>query len=428
MDLFTTTNIIAYGDTMISTLLRGNHGIGKSAVTYQLRKQVAERFEVDISEVGFVDTRIAGNEVGDVKGMPFVYQGRTYYSPPAWVPLDREDERELARKYEAATGNKYEATHTEEYGILFLDELPQGSDDVLNWAFQVILDHRVDDGLRIAKNWIVVAAGNFEQKIYSTASLNPALLDRFRVIDFSLTVTDWLNWAREDGLSSKKIHPLVLKYIEQKPEALDPSMEELVQVSRINRVERSRRSWEFLSRDMYQHEARGVEMVKQRGFFQSLASTIVGVSTAANFVAFCCENHKILDPGTIIDSLPKEYKEELKEYREDENIMASADVVSRVFAELQKRVKDDGDYMLSAKQFDNLDWFICNLLEESAARFFGLFSAGSETPSTRPIALKWMAGAKTRKTRTEDGKDMVTLIEGIIFKKPSAQPVAMQVA
>jgi hypothetical protein len=86
-------------------------------------------------------------------------------------------------------------------GVLFFDEINQGSKAMMNLLMSITLD-RDFDGVPMSKNIGIFAAGNLEGG-YSTA-LPPALMNRFSAGVLTLDPEDWLEWAegsinREDG-------------------------------------------------------------------------------------------------------------------------------------------------------------------------------------------------------------------------------------
>ena len=147
IDFKTLTLILPYLKDAV--LLRGPHGIGKSAVP-------AERART--SGMRLLDVRLSLFTEGDLIGVPdhkrIADTGVTTFAPPDWL-------------HTACT----------EPCILFLDEINRASPGVQNSAFQLVLDREVK-GMRLHPETLVFAAIN-DAPEYSVNEMDPALLDRF---------------------------------------------------------------------------------------------------------------------------------------------------------------------------------------------------------------------------------------------------------
>ena len=187
-----------------SVLLRGPHGIGKSQVV----RQLAKGFGLSVT-----DRRLSQMSEGDMIGLPSTDGETTRFNPPDW--------------FKAACVAPV---------CLFLDELNRATPEVMQAAFQVVLDRELN-GWKLHPQTRVYAAVN-ASAAYTVNEMDPALLDRFWTIDLSPTVEDWATWARGDG----SIHYSVVDFIAgndkwlDTPKDVDPG-----------KVSPSRRSWERLS-------------------------------------------------------------------------------------------------------------------------------------------------------------------------------------
>jgi len=118
---------------------------------------------------------------------------------------------------------------------LFLDELNRATPEVMQAAFQVVLDRELN-GWKLHKHTRVYAAIN-ASAAYTVNEMDPALLDRFWTIDLTPTVEDWVSWAR-DG----HVHDTVTDFIAGNDKWLDCPKD-----AEPGKVSPSRRSWERLS-------------------------------------------------------------------------------------------------------------------------------------------------------------------------------------
>jgi hypothetical protein len=187
-----------------SVLLRGGHGIGKSQVV----RQLAKGFGLEV-----IDRRLSQMSEGDMIGLPSTDGEVTRFNPPEW--------------YKDACSNPR---------CLFLDELNRATPEVMQAAFQVVLDRELN-GWKLHPNTRVFAAIN-TGGTYTVNEMDPALLDRFWTIDLTPDVQDWLTWAKESG----SVHENVVSFIAGNDKWLDPPKN-----GDPGAVSPSRRSWERLS-------------------------------------------------------------------------------------------------------------------------------------------------------------------------------------
>ena len=209
----------------VTAFIWGHKGIGKSSSVKQLTSE---------NRMGFIDMRMSQIEASDIRGLPDKREGRTEFLPPAdmprggmtWeelgkllgYPADQHEQRvaelrvtgtayidpadtEAVRKQQEALK---EATRLEELftksqmmlneGILFLDEANRAQDDVLQAAFQLVLDRRVGQYV-LPAGWTVVAAGNFTEGYMTNGFTDPAFLDRFCHLILSADDTTLPEWV-----------------------------------------------------------------------------------------------------------------------------------------------------------------------------------------------------------------------------------------
>lgn len=184
----------------ISVLLRGETGIGKSYIVKGLGRTLGMKV---------IDRRLSQMTEGDLLGLPSIVDGTTQWNPPDWF-------------HEAC----------EQPVILFLDEMNRATREVQQGAFQLVLDRELN-GHKLHKDTRVYAAVNIGGK-YSVTDMDAALLRRFAVFDLQPDVSDWLKYAREEGLSD-----LVISFVAANESMLDPAPK-----SSPGSVQPTRASWE----------------------------------------------------------------------------------------------------------------------------------------------------------------------------------------
>ena len=244
----------AHLPTNVSVLIRGNHGIGKS----QIVRSLARTFKLDVT-----DRRLSQMCEGDMIGLPSLEGDSTKFNPPDW--------------YMDACKNAR---------VLFLDEINRATPEIMQAAFQIVLDRELN-GVKLHQDTRVYAAINTGNK-YSVNDMDPALLDRFWVVDLEPSTEDWLDWAKENG-----INEFITMFIQDQPKFLDP-----VDNSAPGTVQPSRRSWEKLDASL---KHAGVIDDPQNKVFFSISSGFVGFEAAAAFYNFAKNFSNNLTAEELVD-------------------------------------------------------------------------------------------------------------------------------
>jgi AAA domain (dynein-related subfamily) len=230
-----------------SVLLRGAHGIGKSQVVRQVAAQIAELEGLKDFEV--MDRRLSQMSEGDMIGLPSTDGEVTRFNPPEW--------------YKIACDKPV---------CLFLDELNRATPEVMQAAFQVVLDRELN-GWKLHPQTRVFSAIN-HAATYTVNEMDPALLDRFWTIDLTPTPEDWLTWARKLG----QIHATVVEFIATNEKWLDTPKD-----TDPGKVTPSRRSWERLSNAL---ESAGVIDAPDDVMFYSMCLGYIGTEATIAFHSF----------------------------------------------------------------------------------------------------------------------------------------------
>ena len=230
-----------------SVLLRGAHGIGKSQVVRQVAAQIAELEGLKDFEV--MDRRLSQMSEGDMIGLPSTDGEVTRFNPPEW--------------YKIACDKPV---------CLFLDELNRATPEVMQAAFQVVLDRELN-GWKLHPQTRVFSAIN-HAATYTVNEMDPALLDRFWTIDLIPTTEDWLAWARKLG----QIHATVVEFIASNEKWLDTPKD-----TDPGKVTPSRRSWERLSNAL---ESAGVIDTPDNVMFYPMCLGYIGTEATIAFHSF----------------------------------------------------------------------------------------------------------------------------------------------
>jgi MoxR-like ATPase len=213
----------------------GAPGIGKSSLVQEFAAQVG------LPCVSLLGTQLAPE---DILGVPQIVDGTTRFCPP----------RTIARAAPYC---------------LFLDELNACSHEVQKSFYSLILERRVGE-YTLPSGSIVVGAGNRAQDNAIVKPMSSALMNRMLHVHLKVSHRDWLAWANKS-----EIHPLVLEYIQLRPDHLwvdPPKHEEPFSTPR---------SWHMLSDVLHEYGADVADDV-----LGVLAGGCLSAPHAAQFRAF----------------------------------------------------------------------------------------------------------------------------------------------
>jgi hypothetical protein len=232
----------------LAVMLWGGPGIGKS--------DVVRRLAMD-NERDLRDVRISQLDSVDLRGIPQVREGITYWNPPSFLPRDPDSQ-----------------------GILFLDEINSGSTGTMAAAYQLVLDRALGE-YRLPPGWVVFAAGNRIQDRAIVNAMPAPLRNRFIHVEMETHLDDWCAWALK-----RAIHNDVIGFVRYRPTLLNEfdvgkdatRMREASQKLKDANAFASPRSWHFLSRMLDVGIPADVE-------YETYGS-VVGEGAAAEFIAY----------------------------------------------------------------------------------------------------------------------------------------------
>lgn len=329
MDFRQTFEFITCVPPWHSILLKGIHGLGKSALV----KTIAEKLNGF-----FCDQRLSQKDVGDLTGLPFFVKGRCVYAPPEFFPLRPEDARDLAEKLEIE-----EVAHCDQdVGIMLFDEIDRATRQVQQAAFELALDRRLN--MKSIPDLVrVVSCINGDSDIYHTMDMGPAFIDRWVWINAKFKVDEWLDYARGtqsfDGINNiprdigkkmyefkGKVHPAVIQFISTQPDMLDPKkemLEAIAQNNPNNPKQPSRRSWTYLSEMLFAYELLKKEGIINRNileknngnmeYLKMATAAYVGTNASDLFVNFIENNYKLLSADAILNRWDQDVEEILSD-------------------------------------------------------------------------------------------------------------------
>ena len=322
MSIKTFLNVAAKLPVETSILLRGPHGIGKSQVV----RQVAKAFGLAVT-----DRRLSQMTEGDMVGLPSTDGEVTRFNPPDW----------------------YKAACTKPVA-LFLDELNRATPEVMQAAFQIVLDRELN-GWKLHPQTRVYAAVN-ASAAYTVNEMDPALLDRFWTIDLTPTVEDWVTWAKDGHVAD-----VVTDFIASNDKWLDAPKD-----AEPGKVSPSRRSWERLSSAL---TSTGIAEDPKHDLFYPMCLGYVGTEATIAFHSFAKTIENQVTGEEVLRDYAKCKKKVAKLGQEKQNIL-----IEKVSEYVTKSLKTLDDV-----QGKNLGAFMKDLPGELRVSAWSKLTQGSGT-------------------------------------------------
>lgn len=364
----------------ISLMIWGHRGVGKSSLVTQYCNR---------NQLGCINMRLSQMEASDIRGLPDRVEGRTQYLPPADMPNggmsweeyetalnEIEDPAEKMRQSILLTPNLND-------GILFLDEINRAQDDVLQAAFELVLDKKVGQYV-LPIGWSIVCAGNYDEGSYITNGFSDAaFLDRFchvQLSDGNTTLDEWAGYiADKHGDAAQK----VIEFAAHDLKRLDGDVQGNLGFS----VQPSRRSWEAVIRVMKACQKLEVPRESQMATIQGL----IGMEMGQAFESYSSP----VNPRDIIRDGVDKWKTELSSLTRGQQIGLTWGLVSYL------KDKIDEEYE-SNIILDFAAWAVEDHLEHDViAGFLKALVESSGDPSattmkqvmiTNPDAAKMISG------------------------------------
>lgn len=327
-----------------SICLTGIHGIGKSSLGRWLRKELQRSNPDLLGEFPLIDRRLSQQTSGDLIGLPSTKGDVTKFNPPDWFKMacDRPC-------------------------FLLLDELNRALPEVMQAAFQIVLDRELN-GWRLHPETRVMTGVN-NSGSYTVEQLDPALIDRFWFVNLVATVEDWIDWAEEKPEEGSiqamlnmttNIDRSIIDFISQNSNWLDPFVDDDPTFKGP-----SRRSWERCSNDIVKAKLINFNGQQNEKMLYALCQGYVGLEAAIAYTQYVSDKHGKFTGRDVIENFDK-FKHILVDVGTERRNSTIEQMVKYLF-ELDDRqlVDDDGKrYVLTQEQKTNIKKFV-ELLEEN---------------------------------------------------------------
>tara|TARA_Y100000310_G_scaffold33824_1_gene31964 strand:- start:5337 stop:6407 length:1071 start_codon:yes stop_codon:yes gene_type:complete len=318
IDIKNFVKVAAAMPASITIQMVGAHGIGKSALVYQIAEEIGLKV---------VERRISQMSDGDLIGLPDLSNGTTTFASPDWFVDCCENAR-----------------------CLFLDEINRGTPEVMQASFQLV-NARELNGRKLHPETRVFAAVNPDGE-YSVTMGDAAFRDRFASYLLEPTLEDWLDWAKGPG----EIHPILVDFIRQNPRHLEHEGSQ-----EPDKVYPSRRSWEKVNTAL---SANDLMDEPSSPLFYHLTRGLAGNEASIAFVEHAKNFEMVLSAEDILDRF-----DEVKDRVEK----ATADQLNGF---IEKVVDHSGDNTWTGSQVKNAGKFGKALGGELLIAFWNKLSDG----------------------------------------------------
>lgn len=334
----------------ISVLVKGDTGIGKSEITRQIAASIeTDHIFSDYEGPGLpvLDWRLSVFSEGDIIGLPELVDGVTRFAP----------------------NDRFMAACREPH-LLFLDEGNRATTEVLQCAFQIVLDRELN-GQKLHPETRIIMAIN-EGTDFTVNELDPALLRRFWVAELIPTTSDWLEWAEK-----QKIDLMIQRFIKKYPSHLMHSG-----VRSPGTVYPYPASWARLDKTLKHAKLRPVDFAGKvlPDSFLRLSAGFIGLPTSAAFLDFVKNYVFKLSADDILNNFEK-VEDDVKGMTNDKKNEALDQVV--LF------LKDND---ICATQIKNLTTFLSYVSDEVVVDFTQTIMATKNLHNIKMIT----AALKTR--------------------------------
>lgn len=301
-----------------TALLRGRHGIGKSAVAYQM----AERWGL----TRVIERRISQLSEGDMIGLP---------------------DRGAVKEFDGEKWNVTSFLPTDWFleamftpCLIFLDEINRGTPETMQACFQFVEKGELN-GRKIHPDSRIIAAIN-HSKEYQVASMDPAFVDRFWVADVEPDREDWVSWARGRGKISEDVIDFIVQCNEDHFEIMPEKAANLPSTE----ITPSRRSWERLNNHITK-QMNGTSLIEMPNskVFYDVCRGFVGPDASRALSKFLGERDRNITPDNVLNEFDK-YLPSIKKLKPEQHV-ALIDKLKSSMKSANKDITDEQAMNLS---------------------------------------------------------------------------------
>jgi hypothetical protein len=339
-------------------LLKGIHGIGKSESIKSSMEELGYRMvtlflgqAADAGDiVGLPDKRTIKMKYTDENGVEkFDDVNVTDFNPPKWWPFDMSEKV-----------------------IIFLDEINRGKPEIMQCIMDMVLNRKLNGRMLPPMTRIIAAMNPVDDGYYQVEELDPALLDRFNVYDFTPSHEEWISWASDND----RVHPIVVGFISKHTEMLDPPSSKETKAGDVNP---SRRSWVRVSNIIKRDPT---ILSGNRTTLKNTLFGVIGIRCASAFDKYVAEVGSGLTPELILTKWTSKLEKSIKAMQITEQIHMNGQICNW-FREKTDYLLKKENAATAKKWADNLQ----NYLE--AGHIEGMASFFTELSKMQQDGQKW---------------------------------------
>jgi len=379
-------------DTRQSALIRGAHGIGKSAIAYQMARVWGN--------LPVIERRVSQLSEGDIIGLPdrgAVKSPKDGLTSEQMMMSEYDEELGGFRVTKFLPPDWFLEAQLRPC-VLFLDEINRGTPEVQNAAFELVEKGRLN-GRTVHEGTRIIAAVNFSKE-YNVTQMDPAFIDRFWVADLEPDLKDWTDWGRSsEGMTDEQremygnqwVCNEVIDFISQCNEGhFEVKPEKAAQMD-ATEITPSRRSWHKVSDHLIRNRGNLGRLIDQQpDIIYAVMKGFVGATPARAFSQFMEQQDAILTPEELLKDAHRAEKR-IKALRPEESVS----LVDKLNAYVEK-----DDLALTVPQAKNLAFVMKTLPDEiSFVLFNGIINSSLNNakvfyPEAGPHFMRMLATTK----------------------------------
>ena len=157
-------------------------GVGKSSAVYQAASSLSKDYD---SQFSVIEVRASTSNPAELSDIKAVIDGKVVDLQQDWVP----------------TKEKVDRGECSSRGMIFLDEIADGTATVQSALQQLLLDRRLG-GARLAEGWGTVAASNRAGDKAAAGRLSTALVNRCMTVTIDPDTEVFIQWGLSFGIVS----------------------------------------------------------------------------------------------------------------------------------------------------------------------------------------------------------------------------------
>jgi hypothetical protein len=190
------------------------------------------------------------------------------------------------------------------------------------------------DELQLSHRCVIVSAMNDNSDIYQTTRMDPAFLDRFMIMQFKPSDTEWLTFMDAE-VAAGRGHAAVPAFLRSHYTYIDPDNKMIEESTEKNTKTFSRRSWANLSAmlkarsDLKETDVKDWDV----SYLARYCAGMVGVDAGTKLARFIENEYQTLDPKEVLKNYNDTMSARIRKASPDEQIALTSEIVKIITAE-----------------------------------------------------------------------------------------------